>query len=223
MSMDPAARSPDIYVFDAYGTLFDVHSAVARHRDLIGPQAERLSELWRAKQLEYTWVRSLMGAHKDFWTLTREALDHASARIGGIEAPARDALLDAYRTLSAYPDVRPALERLKEQGARTAILSNGTADMLEAAVLAAGLQDVLDAVLSIEAVHIFKTDPRTYALMTRRFDCHPADISFQSSNRWDIAGAVQFGCVGVWINRSGLPDDYLDLPPARVLCDLSTL
>jgi 2-haloacid dehalogenase len=214
---------PAIYVFDAYGTLFDVHSAVGRHRDLVGPQADRLSELWRTKQLEYTWVRSLMGAHRDFWTLTAEALDHAAARVGGISGEARVALLDAYRTLSAYRDVRPALERLKGQGARTAILSNGTPQMLEDAVIAAGLHDVLDDVLSIEAVHIFKTDPRTYGQMTRRFDCNRADISFQSSNRWDIAGAVQFGCVGVWINRTGQPDEYGDLAPSRVLPDLSGL
>jgi 2-haloacid dehalogenase len=214
---------PTIYVFDAYGTLFDVHSAVARHRDLVGPQADRLSELWRGKQLEYTWVRSLMGAHRDFWSLTQEALDHAAARTGGLSADARLALLDAYRTLSAYPDVRPALEALRAAGHRTAILSNGTPDMLADAVAAAGIGDHLDAVLSIEAAHIFKTDPRTYGLVLRRFDCLPADVSFQSSNRWDIAGAVQAGFAGVWINRTGQPDEYGDLAPVRTLSSLAGL
>jgi 2-haloacid dehalogenase len=214
---------PDIYVFDAYGTLFDVHSAVARHREAVGAQADRLSELWRTKQLEYTWVRSLMGVRRDFSALTQEALDFAAARCGGLSPATRAALLDAYRTLSAYPDVRPTLSALKARGARTAILSNGTPAMLADAVRAAGIGDLLDAVLSIEEAGVFKTDPRTYALVTARFDCKPAAVSFQSSNRWDIAGAVAFGFAGVWINRSGQPDEYADLAPHRVLAGLSEL
>lgn len=212
-----------LYVFDAYGTLFDVHAAVARHRDAIGPQADRLSELWRVKQLEYSWVRALAGAHRDFRALTEEALDFAIARLGGVGAGQRESLLDAWRTLDAYPDARPALERLRAAGARTAILSNGTPDMLADAVRAAGLAALLDAVLSVEAAGVCKTHPRAYALVTQRFACAPAEVTFVSSNRWDIAGATAFGFGCVWIDRSGQPDEYRDLPPARRLSSLAAL
>ncbi|MET0314244.1 MAG: haloacid dehalogenase type II [Hansschlegelia sp.] len=212
-----------LYVFDAYGTLFDVHSAVARHREAIGPQSERLSELWRTKQLEYAWVRSLMGAHRDFWSLTGDALDFAAARIGGVSAGTRALLLEAYRALDAYPEARSVLTMLRERGAKTAILSNGSQEMLDAAVSSAGLSGLLDAALSVEDVRVFKTDPRTYDMVCRRFDADRRSVSFQSSNRWDIAGARRFGFRTAWINRTGVPDEYLDLPPDRVLSDLTGL
>ena len=212
-----------IFVFDAYGTLFDVHAAVARHRDAIGPQAERLSELWRVKQLEYTWVRSLMGAYRDFAALTEEALDFAAARCGGLVAPVRADLLAAYRRLDAYSDAAPLLAALKAAGERTAILSNGSPAMLEAAVAAAGLAGLLDAVLSVDALRVYKTDPRAYALVTQRFGVEPGEIAFQSSNRWDVAGATRFGFAATWINRAGAPDEYADLPPQRVVRSLAEL
>ena len=212
-----------LYVFDAYGTLFDVHSATARHRALVGPQAERLSDIWRAKQLEYTWVRSLMGAHRDFRALTEEALDFAAARCGGISAAARSELLTAYETLDAFPDVAPTLRALKGRGAKLVILSNGTPDMLESAVRSAGLADLLDPSLSVETVGVFKTDARVYEMVGQRYGLAPAQISFQSSNRWDVAGAAKFGFRPVWINRSGAPDEYDDLKPAAVLDGLSGL
>lgn len=213
----------DLFVFDAYGTLFDVHAAVARHRDAIGPGADRLSELWRGKQLEYSWVRALAGAHRDFWALTVEALDWAIARLDGVGAGQREALLGAYRALDAYADAAPALARLKAQGARTAILSNGSPPMLADAARSAGLTDLLDAVLSVEAAGVYKTDARAYRLVTGHFVCEPADVTFVSSNRWDVAGAARFGFSCVWINRSGQPDEYRDLPPARVVASLAAL
>ena len=214
-----------VYVFDAYGTLFDVHAAVARHAGEIGPLAARLSELWRTKQLEYTWVRSLAGApYFDFRELTAQALDTAAALSTGTLAPAlRAQLLGAYDRLDAYPDARPALEALKASGAKLAILSNGSPDMLASAVGAAGFEGLFDAVLSVDARKIFKTAPNVYSLATEQFGVAPAAISFQSSNRWDVAAATLAGFRAVWINRGGLPDEYPDMPPALVLRGLDEL
>ena len=213
-------RHYPLYVFDAYGTLFDVHSAVARHRDAIGPQADRLSELWRSKQLEYSWVLCLMGEYRDFWQLTGEALDFAAARCGGLAPGLRADLLAAYQTLSAYPDALPCLARLKQAGAKTAILSNGSTAMLAAAVTSAGLAGVVDACLSVDAARIFKTAPAAYGLVGQHFGTAPHQVSFQSSNRWDIAGAVRAGFRGLWINRTGMPDEYAGFAPQRMLAGL---
>jgi 2-haloacid dehalogenase len=212
-----------LYVFDAYGTLFDVHSAVARHKSLVGPQADRLSELWRTKQLEYTWTRSLMGAYRDFDALTRDALDFAAARCGGISALAREKLLDAYATLDAYPDAAPVLAALRAQGAKTVILSNGTPAALARAIDSAGLTDWLDPSLSADALRIFKTAPALYQMACERYGLKPEQVSFQSSNRWDVAGATRFGFHSVWINRIAAPDEYGDLPPARIIAGLGAL
>ena len=212
-----------LYVFDAYGTLFDVHSAVARHKSLVGPQAERLSELWRTKQLEYSWTRSLMGAYRDFDVLTADALDFAAARCGGISEEAREKLLAAYATLDAYADAAPALAALRARGAKTVILSNGTPAALERAVRSAGLADLLDESLSADALRLFKTAPAIYQMVCERYGLRPEQVSFQSSNRWDVAGATKFGFHTVWINRAAAPDEYGDLPPARTAADLSAL
>jgi 2-haloacid dehalogenase len=212
-----------LYVFDAYGTLFDVHSAVARHKSLVGAQAERLSELWRTKQLEYSWTRSLMGAYRDFDALTRDALDFAAARCGGISAQAREKLLDAYATLDAYPDAAAVLAALRAQGAKTVILSNGTPPALARAIASAGLADWLDPSLSADTLRIFKTAPALYQMVCERYGLKPEQVSFQSSNRWDVAGATKFGFHSVWVNRIVAPDEYGDLPPARVIADLSAL
>ncbi len=212
-----------VYVFDAYGTLFDVHSAVARHRDLVGPQADRMSMLWRTKQLEYTWTRSLMGAYRDFDRLTEDALDFAAATCGGITVHARAALLNAYATLSAYPDVIPALETLRARGAHAVILSNGTARTLGGAMRSAGLTNLLDPPLSVDPLQQYKTVATAYDLVCIRYGVAPDAISFQSSNRWDIAGAARFGFRTVWINRAGAPDEYPDLPAQRVITSLLDL
>ena len=213
----------DLYVFDAYGTLFDVASAVERHRALVGLQADRLNELWRAKQLEYTWTRSLMGAYRDFRALTQDALAYAAQRIGGLDAATQATLLAAYDTLDAYPDVLPALRALKAAGKRLAILSNGTPAMLEAAVASAGLAPFIEASLSVDALRVFKTAPQVYAMVEQRLGVAPARVSFQSSNRWDVAAAAKFGFRAVWINRAGMPDEYPDLLPVLTLAVMAGL
>ena len=213
----------DTYVFDAYGTLFDVHSAVARLSERVGPDAEALSALWRVKQLEFSWVRTLASRHRNFAALTEEALRYSLQRFPRVDAGLVPDLLEAYSKLDAYPDVRPTLLALRQRGVQLAILSNGTPDMLADAVDHAGLDGLFDAVLSVEAAGKFKTAPETYALVTRHFGVSPARVSFQSSNGWDIAGATAFGFRTVWINRTGLPVEYEDLPPVAVLPSLSGL
>ncbi|WP_134497570.1 haloacid dehalogenase type II [Microvirga pakistanensis] len=210
-------------VFDAYGTLFDVHSAVARHAARVGPEAARLSEIWRAKQLEYSWVLSLAGRYRSFWSLTEEALDHAFARCPGADVSVRPLLLDAYRSLDAYPEVRATLDGLRARGLRTAILSNGDPAMLGAAVTSADLAGSLDAVLSVEAARIFKTSPNAYHLAIEDLALNEDEIVFVSSNRWDVAGAAAFGFTAVWVNRLGLPDEYGDLAPHAVIAALDAL
>jgi 2-haloacid dehalogenase len=212
-----------LYVFDAYGTLFDVHSAVGRHRELVGSQAERMSDVWRNKQLEYTWVRSLMGAYQDFDAITEHALDYAAARCGGISPTTRTLLLQAYRQLDAFGDAAPALARLRAKGARCVILSNGTPEALACAVAAAGLSAWLDESLSVDSPKIFKTAPQAYELVGRRYGVAPGEVWFQSSNRWDIAGARKFGFRTNWINRLGAPNEYGDLAPDNVLKGLDDL
>jgi 2-haloacid dehalogenase len=211
------------YVFDAYGTLFDVHAAVRRHAAKIGADAQALSDLWRAKQLEYSWVRSMMGAYRDFWTLTEEALDYALARYPSADPRLREALLDAYRSLDCYPEVPAVLKTLKASGARIAILSNGSPSMLEAAVRSAALETVVDEVLSVDGIRRYKTDPAVYDLAVTTFRLYPQAVSFQSSNRWDVAGATKFGFRTVWINRTGQPDEYRDFPPSLILPSLRGL
>jgi 2-haloacid dehalogenase len=210
-------------VFDAYGTLFDVHSAVGRHMAQIGPDAARFSEIWRTKQLEYSWVLSLAGRYEAFWTLTEQALDYAFVRFPDIDRSLRQLLLEAYRTLDAYPEVQATLRALRSQGLRTGILSNGDPGMLNKAVASAQLTEDLDAVLSVDAAHVFKTSPRTYALVLRAFSVDAAEVVFVSSNRWDIAGAAAFGFKPVWVNRLGLPDEYEELAPNAVIPSLDRL
>ena len=215
--------SPRLYVFDAYGTLFDVHAAVAKHKDAIGPQAEAMSQMWRIKQLEYTWTYSLMGRWRDFRDLTAAALDVAAASNGGIPPDLRPKLLAAYEELDPYPDVVPALKKLREGGARTAILSNGSDAMLANATRAAGVSDLLDAVLSVDAMKVFKPRTEIYGLVGQSFGTTPKEVVFLSSNRWDIAGAHAFGFDTIWVNRTGKPDEYADLPPGRMVSGLDAL
>ena len=211
------------YVFDAYGTLFDVHAAVRKYADTLGPDGQRLSEIWRIKQLEYSWIRTLMGSYTDFWRLTEEALDYAFGVMPGVDTSCRDKLLEAYWTLDCYPEVPDVLARLRESGAHVAILSNGSSDMLSAAVESAHLDGLFDAVLSVDAIKTFKTAPDVYRMVTDTFDIAPAEVSFQSSNRWDIAGAHKFGFHTVWINRAGLPNEYQNYGPAREIGNLTEL
>ena len=210
-------------VFDAYGTLFDVHSAAARCRGDLGDNADRLSALWRQKQLEYSWLRSLMGAHTDFWQITGDALDYAMAAVA-LDSPAlREKLMSLYLTLDAYPEVPKVLAQHKAAGLRTAILSNGSPMMLDAAVTSAGIAAQLDHVLSIEEVGIFKVAPQTYQMAVDRFALPPAQISFMSSNAWDAAGAAHFGFQVIWINRFGQPRERLPGTPKAELSSLVPL
>jgi 2-haloacid dehalogenase len=211
------------FVFDAYGTLFDVHAAIGRHRPAVGPDADRLSELWRVKQLEYTWTLTLAGRYADFWVLTERALDFALARFATVDRALKPKLMDAYRTLDAYADARAALQALKARGQPTAILSNGSPAMLEAAVAAARLGDCLDAVLSVDGVRQYKPRSDVYRLVTNHFGLAPSGVLFVSSNRWDVMGAGEFGFRTIWINRSRMPDEYPDRPPEKVLADLGGL
>ncbi len=211
------------YVFDAYGTLFDVHAAVRRHAGAIGPDGQLLSEIWRAKQLEYSWVRTLMGSYLDFWQLTEQALDFAFRKVPSADRALRQELLDAYWQLDCYPEVPAVLKALKAEGARIAILSNGSPAMLEAAVRSAALDQVLDDVFSVDEVRRFKTDPAVYDMVSTGWRLYPDAISFQSSNRWDVAGATRFGFRTVWINRTGQPDEYQDLKPGLILPSLEGL
>jgi 2-haloacid dehalogenase len=185
-----------------------------------GPDATRFSELWRQKQIEYTWTHTLAGRYVDFWTLTQRALDYCFERFPSVDRQLRASLLDAYLKLDAYPDALQVLRALKARGERTAILTNGSPAMVGAAVEAAGLKAELDTVLSVDTVKMFKPRPEVYALVTREFSCQPADVTFVSSNRWDAFGASAFGFRTVWINRAQAPDEYPDFPPAAVVSDL---
>lgn len=208
------------YVFDAYGTLFDVHAAVRRHAEAVGPDGPLLSDIWRTKQLEYSWVRSLMGRYKDFWQLTEDALDYAFDKVPSADRSSRERLLDAYRRLDTYPEVVRVLRALKDRGMRLAVLSNGSPEMLASAVASNGLDTLLDDVFSVDELRTYKTDERVYEMVTTRYRIFPEAVSFQSSNRFDVAGASAYGFRTVWINRTGLPDEYKDLPPAAVLNSL---
>lgn len=210
-------------VFDAYGTLFDVHSAVGRHESRIGEQAGGVSDLWRTKQLQYTWLRSLMGRHVDFWRLTGDALDYALEAHGIDDAPLRDDLMSAYMGLDAYPEVRETLQRLKQAGLKTAILSNGSPGMLESAVDNAGIGDLIDKNLSVEEVGIYKPDPRVYQLAVDRLGVSSEQISFQSSNAWDAVGAATFGFHVAWVNRFGQARERLTADPEAEIRTLDQL
>lgn len=210
-------------VFDAYGTLFDVHSAVGRHKSRLGAAADQVSVLWRSKQLEYTWLRSLMGKHADFWQVTGDALDYA-LDANDIDDPGlRQDLMQAYLALEPYPEVRDVLAALRRHGMSCVILSNGSPMMLEAAIRSAGLEDLLDAALSIEEVGIYKPDPRVYQLAVDRLAVTAEQISFQSSNAWDVVGAATFGMQVAWINRFGQRRERLTAEPKAELDSLTPL
>ncbi len=216
-------------VFDAYGTLFDV-SAAARAA-AIEPGNERLSGCWqslaanwRRKQLEYSWLRAVTGEHCDFWQVTKDGLDWALAAEGfAADVDLRDRLLALYWTLAAYPEVTEVLRKLRHAGLQTAILSNGSPAMLEAAVGSAGIGALLDDVLSVESVGVFKPAPQVYELVTKRFDCARDEVLFVSSNGWDAACATGFGFVTAWINRAGDPMDRLGHPPHEEMKDLTMI
>ena len=211
-------------MFDAYGTLFDVHAPVASVAAKIGENADAVSRLWRQKQLEYTWLRSLMGEHTVFWQVTGEALDYALAAHGIDDRPLREELMDLYLTLDAYPDAREALASLKDAGFTTGILSNGSPGMLNAAVKSSGLADHLDYVLSVEDVGIFKPDSRVYQMVIGSGAAKaPEDVCFVSANTWDAQAAANFGFQVARIDRFGLADETIPGRPKRLLQSLNEL
>ncbi|MEO3429761.1 haloacid dehalogenase type II [Pelagibius sp. CAU 1746] len=221
----PEYASIKACVFDAYGTLFDVHSAVRNGGQALGDKADAVSDLWRQKQLEYTWLRSLMGVHADFWQVTSDGLDFALSSHGVTDSNLHERLMNLYLQLDAYEEVKSTLQTLKANGLQTAILSNGSPRMLEAAVESAGLDRLLDASLSVEEVGIYKPDPRVYQLTLDRLGVKKQEVCFLSSNGWDAKGAAHFGFRVAWINRFNreverLPGDLAtvihrldDLPP----------
>ena len=214
--------SAAVYVFDAYGTLFDVHSAIGRYRDQAGPDADKMSDIWRTKQLEYSWTLTLSGQYVDFWTLTERALDYALARTS-VDKSLKPQLLAAYFQLGAFPDAKTALNLLRQHGHRTAILSNGSPKMLQGAVDGAGMAGYFDALLSVDTPRMFKPRQEVCSLVTDRFSCEARSVVFVSSNRWDIMGAKTFGFRCVWINRAKLPDEYPNQPADRTISDLKSL
>lgn len=223
MSQDPMITGIKACVFDAYGTLFDVHSAVGKHRERLGDSADQVSAVWRTKQLEYTWLRSLMGRHADFWQVTREALDFAF-EMHGVENSGLSAdLMEAYLQLTCYPEVPEALAELAERGFELAILSNGTPAMLEAAVKNARLEAVIGRIFSVETAGIFKPAPRVYQIAVDGMGVKPGEIVFQSSNAWDAAGAAAFGFNVAWVNRFGQSPERLPGKPQIEIKDLSEL
>jgi 2-haloacid dehalogenase len=209
------------YVFDAYGTLLDVHAAIGKHRDKVGADAAAFSELWRTKQIEYSWTHSLLGHYVPFWTLTERALDFCLAKFPGVDRALKPVLLAAYKELGAYADARPCLEALRKRGIKTAILSNGSTEMLQSAVEAAKFSDVLDFVLSVDEIKSFKPGRAVYQIAVDRLGVAAADIAFVSSNRWDVAGSANFGFKPIWVNRAGNPDEYPDFQPVKVVKSLS--
>ena len=210
---DPNFPSIRACVFDAYGTLFDVHSAVGRHRERVGSRADAVSATWRAKQLEYTWQRSLMDRYVEFWQVTGDALDYTLEAHGIEDSSLRFDLLHAYLALDCYPEVPGVLRALREAGMRNAILSNGSPAMLEAAVESAGIGDLLEAVISVDSLGVYKPAMAVYRHAMDRLGVGRGQVSFQSSNAWDAAAAATFGFRVVWCNRFRQPPERLPDAP----------
>ena len=219
MGTTPALDDIGACVFDAYGTLFDVAAAAARCRDDLGDKAGPLAALWRTKQLEYTWLRSLMDEYVDFWQVTGDGLDYAMATLG-IGGDLRPRLMDLYMRLDAYGEVKDVLSGLKAADIKTAVLSNGAPTMLEAAVKNAGIDDLLDDVLSVDSIGIYKPHPRVYQLAVDGLGLPAGRICFMSANAWDVAGAANFGFRVVWVNRFGQQRERL---PGAHEHEISTL
>ena len=207
---------PRAVLFDAYGTLFDVYSVGLLAEQLFPGHGERLSALWRDKQIDYTRITSMSGRYRPFWEITRAGLRFAAARLGlALTSTAEERLMNQYRHLSAFPEDHELLSELKRRGVPTGILSNGDPEMLAVAVKSAGLAPLLTHVLSVHEVRRFKTDPAAYALGTQALGMPAKDILFVSSNGWDAIGATWFGYTTLWVNRAGAPLEQLDTAPTR--------
>lgn len=210
-------------VFDAYGTLFDVHSAAERVRTELGERADELSAVWRERQLRYTWLRSLMDRRADFWEITGGALDFAMGVVGISDPALRSRLMELYLELTPFPEVPDTLARLKDSGRKVAILSNGDPSMLISAAKSAGIYKLLDGILSAQEAGIFKPHPSVYRIVPDRLRVTADQVAFQSSNAWDAHGASAFGFFAVWVNRSGQPPEQLPSPPGAEIQTLEGL
>ena len=210
----------DACVFDAYGTLFDVAAAASQCRDALGGKADELSAIWRTRQLEYTWLRSLMEEYVEFWQVTGDGLDYALAVLGIDDEALRERLMEIYMRLDAYPEVKDVLTTVKGGGLQTAILSNGSPRMLTAAVENAGIGDLLNDVFSVDSIGIYKPHPSVYQMAVDGLNVESGRICFMSSNAWDAAGAANFGFRVVWVNRFGQPQERI---PGRHEHEVKTL
>ena len=209
-------------VFDAYGTLFDVNSAAKRCKDKIGAKWETFANFWRTTQLEYTWLRSLMKRHKNFWDITEDSLDK-SMKVFNINKNMKNELLSLYKILSPYPEVKGVLEDLKKKNFKLAILSNGTLDLLNELVENNKLNNLFDDLFSIEEVKIYKPDPRVYEIPIKKYKIKPDEITFLSANTWDVSGGGNFGYNSIWVNRHNSVFDILDFQPKNEISNLTQL
>ena len=209
-------------IFDAYGTLFDVNSAAEKCKEKIGYKWEDFSNYWRTTQLEYTWLRSLMKRHKDFWKITEDSLNK-SMKVFKIEPSMKNELLDLYKILSSYPEVEDTLGKLKEKNYKLAILSNGTHDLLNKLVSNNNLENIFDNIFSIEEVGIFKPDTKVYAIPINKYNIKKNEIAFLSANTWDVSGGGNYGYNSIWVNRNNNIFDNLDYKPKNEIENLNDL
>ena len=209
-------------VFDAYGTLFDVNSAAKRCKDKIGANWESFANFWRTTELEYTWLRSLMKRHKNFWDITEDSLDK-SMKVFNINKNMKNELLSLYKILSPYPEVKGVLEDLKKKNFKLAILSNGTLDLLNELVESNKLNNLFDDLFSIEEVKIYNPDPRVYELPIKKYKIKSDEITFLSANTWDVSGGGNFGYNSIWVNRHNSVFDILDFQPKNEVSNLTQL
>ena len=209
-------------VFDAYGTLFDVNSAAEKCKDKIGVKWEIFANFWRTTQLEYTWLRSLMKRHKNFWDITEDSLDK-SMKVFNINKNMKNELLSLYKILSPYPEVRGVLEDLKKKNFKLAILSNGTPDLLNELVENNKLNNLFDDLFSVEEVKIYKPDPSVYELPIKKYKIKSGEITFLSANTWDVSGGGNFGYNSIWVNRHNSIFDILDFQPKNEISNLTQL
>ena len=209
-------------IFDAYGTLFDVNSAAEKCRSKIGDKWESFANYWRKTQLEYTWLRSLMGRHKDFWQITEDSLDK-SMQAFNINKAMKNELLDLYKILSPYPEVKETLEKLKEKRYKLAILSNGTPALLNELVKSNGLQNLFDDIFSIEEVKIYKPSSKVYDMPVKKYSIKNEEVAFLSANTWDVSGGGNYGFTSIWVNRNKNIFDNLDYNPKNEISGLNQL
>ena len=209
-------------IFDAYGTLFDVNSAAEKCKERLGDKWEGFANYWRTTQLEYTWLRSLMRRHKDFWQITEDSLDK-SMNFYNIDNSMRSELLNLYKVLSPFTEVRDALNKLKQSNYKLAILSNGTPDLLNELVVSNGLKDIFDDIFSVEEAGIFKPDSKVYDLPINKYNIEKNEVLFLSANTWDVSGAGNYGYNTVWVNRNNNIFDKLDFEPNQQISNLSEL